>query len=93
MSIAQRLSTQQLQQVFGVAHMTVYNWRKGSANRTPLPFEVDDPKAIKPRIHFLVRVIKAWAKENDVPYDAKVLKQMLTGEGWRKPGRRPRVKH
>lgn len=91
MSKAATLTTKQLQQAFGVAHMTVYNWRQGTATKDALPFEVSDPKAVKPRISYKVSVVKAWAKRNGVDF-AVAPEKILASTGARdgKPGPKPR---
>lgn len=53
------LTTREVQAAFGVGHMTVYNWRQGSATRDPLPTEVGDNK----RVTFKLSDLKTWAKQ------------------------------
>lgn len=93
---APSLTTKQLQQAFGVAHMTVYNWRQGTATKDALPFTLENPDAVKPRVRFPLAKIKAWAKRNGVPFAVepeKILAKADDRDG--KPGPKPRkrVKH
>lgn len=68
MATAKILTSKQVQTAFGVAHMTIHNWRKGTATKDPLPCELSDPEAVKPRISFRVIALKQWAKRNGVEF-------------------------
>lgn len=61
------LTTQQVMQLAGVSHMTVYTWRLGTPTKTALPAEAGD----KPRsVEFDARKLKAWAFDNGVTLTA-----------------------
>lgn len=53
-------TAKQLQVAFAVGHMTIYNWRQGTATRDPLPCETDDETG---RVTFPAASTKAWAKK------------------------------
>jgi hypothetical protein len=78
----------QVMKAFGVAHMTIYNWRHGTPTKTrPLPAEVEDPKAARPRVFFKPAAVKKWAEENGVEFAVDLDKLIDKGEGGRqKPG-------
>lgn len=74
MSAAQQLTTKDLKKGFGVGHMTIYNWRHGTATKDKLPFKKD----AKGRVSFPSDKIEAWAKKNGVPFKMpKVLAERL----------------
>lgn len=60
---AKSLTIAQAQIAFGVAHMTLHNWRKGTATKEALPVEQDGNRVRIP----LVKA-KAWAKKNGVEF-------------------------
>lgn len=64
MSSPKTLSTLQLQTIFGVSHMAIQAWRKGSAKREPLQTITikDQPRTVA----FSAGTVKAWAKKNKV---------------------------
>lgn len=90
MAIAKTLTTKQVQTAFGVAHMTIYTWRKGTSTREPLPFEVDDPKAAKSRVSFKVAALKAWARKHKVDFVVDPQSLLDSDEVPVKPG--PKIK-
>lgn len=53
-------TAKQLQAAFAVGHMTIYNWRQGTATRDPLPCETDEESG---RVTFPAASTKAWAKK------------------------------
>lgn len=61
----QALSTKDLQAGFGVGHMTIYNWRQGTATKDPLPCDVDQSG----RVTFPVASTKAWAKKHGLEFN------------------------
>lgn len=65
MARAPQLTTKDLQKGFGVGHMTVYNWRAGTAKRDPLPSHLDETTG---RRFFKPAEVKAWAKKYDLPF-------------------------
>ena len=58
------LTVKNLMTLFGVSHMAIHNWRKGSETREPLPTVAvkDQPRAVA----FLPANVKAWAKKHKV---------------------------
>lgn len=68
MATAKSLTIKQALVAFGVAHMTLHNWRKGSPTKEPLPFEVDNPEAVKPRVSFKLSTTKAWARKHKIEF-------------------------
>lgn len=69
-------TAKQLQVAFAVGHMTIYNWRQGTATRDPLPCETDDETG---RVTFPAASTKAWAKKYGLTFteptgDAEVSK-------------------
>lgn len=89
MSAAKILTVNELATAFGVTIQTTWVWRNGSPTKEPLPFEVDDPKAAKPRVHFKASVVKAWAKKHNLEF---TMPEDATGRH-AKPGPKKRVKH
>lgn len=60
------ITTPQVCQIFGVSHVAVSNWRKGSATRAALPV-AKPPKGASPRsIFFDSGKVLAWAKKHKV---------------------------
>lgn len=56
------LNTKQAMAAFGVSHVTLFNWRRGTATRDPLPC-VQDPEAWgRATIAFKPVDLKRWAK-------------------------------
>lgn len=78
----QALSTKDLQAGFGVGHMTIYNWRQGTATKDPLPCEVD-PSG---RVTFPVASTKAWAKKHSLEFNVPTEKAAES-----KPGPKAKV--
>ncbi|MNK65503.1 hypothetical protein D3C87_848000 [compost metagenome] len=62
MAAAMRLTTKDVEDAFGVTPMTVYNWRKGTPTREPLPAEVEGR-----RVFYRAARLKAWAKRHGIP--------------------------
>lgn len=60
------LNTKQLMAGFGVGHMTIFNWRAGTATREKLPHAVDEKK----RVSFKASEVKAWAKKHELTFKA-----------------------
>ena len=82
------LTIAQAQVAFGVAHMTLHNWRKGTATKDALPVEQSGNRVRIP----LVKA-KAWAKKHGVEF--AVDPETLISEADKpepKPAR-PRTKH
>lgn len=77
------LSTKDLQKGFGVGHMTVYNWRQGSATRDPLPANVDEKTK---RVTFNKTDVKAWAKKYGLTFTEPTEKAAEV-----KPGPKPKT--
>lgn len=61
-----KLTITQMTRVFNTTNMTIYNWRKGTVTRRPLP-TVADPKATKATVLFDSKEVLRWAKEYGVP--------------------------
>lgn len=78
----QALSTKDLQAGFGVGHMTIYNWRQGTATKDPLPADVDQSG----RVTFPLASTKAWAKKHSLEFDTYLAKAPES-----KPGPKPKV--
>lgn len=66
MAKAKTLTTKDLQIGFNVGHMTIFNWRKGSATKDPLPCVVDEAS----RVTFKEADVKAWAKKHKLAFTA-----------------------
>lgn len=62
----ERLNIPQMCAMFGVTHLTIYHWRKGTATRDALPVakptKDEPPNAVR---FDKARVLK-WAKKHDV---------------------------
>lgn len=71
-------TAKQLQAAFAVGHMTIYNWRQGTATRDPLPCETDEESG---RVTFPAASTKAWAKK----YGLEFVEPTDSGEA-SKPG-------
>lgn len=90
MAKKQGLSTKDLQAGFGVGHMTIYNWRAGTATKDPLPCEKDGS-----RVTFNLTSIKAWAKKYDLAFNPPTEKaaEVKPGPKAKIPGKvKPAVK-
>ena len=57
MSTTKTLTTPQLMQAFGVSHVTLLNWRKGTPTKAPLP-TVEGVQGVQ----FSPSAVKDWAK-------------------------------
>jgi predicted DNA-binding transcriptional regulator AlpA len=58
------LNTKQVMALAGVSHMTVYQWRAGTATRDALPsYEGSRPRSVE----FKPGELKAWAKRYGIP--------------------------
>lgn len=84
--MAQTLTVKELQTVFGVGGMTIYNWRQGSARKDPLPCEVDDSR----RVSFKVAEVRTWAKSNGVEMVLKPADVIASRGEPSKPGPKPK---
>jgi predicted DNA-binding transcriptional regulator AlpA len=86
------LNTQQLMQIFGVSHMTVYQWRQGTATKKKLPATVGKPT---PRsVAFDPVKVETWASKHDVPLLYDPVKLADTGKLVAVPkAKAKRVKH
>lgn len=62
-----QLNTSDVMAMFGVGQMTVYNWRKGSARVTKLPFYTETAGSERHRVYFLGKEVRLWAKANNIP--------------------------
>lgn len=83
-----RLTIKQACEAFGVTSMTLFMWRKGTPTRTPLPVEIDNKHAIKPRVFVPVASAKAWARNHGLIFDPSGV--MNRGVAT-KPGPKPRT--
>lgn len=66
------LSTAEVCSMFGVKHMTIFNWRRGSIRRTPLPFHTIQRGKERTLVFFKLAEVKAWAKQNQLLDQLKV---------------------
>lgn len=82
MATIKTLTTKQVIAGFAVGHMTVHNWRKGTASQTKLPCHVDD----KGRVSFVPAEVKAWAKEHGRKFTMPAAPEEPT-----KPGPKPKA--
>lgn len=72
-----QLSIAQLKAGFGVAHMTIFNWRAGTPTKEALPAE----KGENGRVVFDAAAVKAWAKKHGLKFT------MPTEDAtWKSPG-------
>ncbi|TXH41855.1 MAG: DNA-binding protein [Desulfurellales bacterium] len=55
---------------FGVGHMTIFNWRRGTARKTQLPFHTV-ARGEREEVYFKPAELRAWAKKNSVTIAAK----------------------
>lgn len=87
-----RLDTRQLQALFGVTHMSIYHWRKGTPTRAPLktlkPAKDEPAKAVR----FDANATLAWAKKHGVE-PITTLDKVLSGKAnvAKKSGPKPRA--
>lgn len=59
------LTTPQVMQIFGVSHVTVYQWRQGSGSKKALPCKTGKPT---PRsVAFDPVKIETWANAHNIP--------------------------
>ncbi len=59
-----QLTTRDLKVGFGVGHMAIYNYRKGTPTKKPLPFKKDD----KGHVTFPSSKVIAWAEKHGVAF-------------------------
>lgn len=86
------LTTQQVMQIFNVSHVTVYQWRQGTATRKALPCKVGKPTARS--VAFDPTKIESWANANEVPMFYDPMKLASEGKLVKIPqGKAKRVKH
>lgn len=83
---AQTLTTAQLQKGFACGHMTIYNWKQGTATKDPLPFEKDGESG---RVTYALSKVKAWAKKHGVGFSET---EALKVEAGSKRGPKPAAK-
>lgn len=81
--MAKSFTTKQMQAGFDCGHMTIYNWRQGTATKDPLPCNVDGG-----RVTFPAAQVVSWAKKHGVAFDAT---RAESGECASKPGPKPKV--
>lgn len=62
MTTAKTLTTKSLMEAFGVSHMTINAWRKGTASKHPLPVVETEGRAVL----FKPADVKSWAKAHKV---------------------------
>lgn len=62
-------TSRDVQRLFDVTPMTVYNWMKGSPRRTALPV-VRTPCAVRARISFNPDAVIEWATANGIDCSA-----------------------
>ena len=84
MATAKMLTTKQVIAGFGVGHMTVYNWRKGSEKQPALPTNVDEAG----RVSFKLQDVLAWAKKHGRRFDATCIDAVAVDS---KPGPKPKA--
>lgn len=82
MAKTQALTTKDLQAGFGVGHMTIFNWRKGSVTKAALPAITDEAG----RVTFSLAAVKSWAKQHKLAFTAPT---ETAAEG--KPGPKAKV--
>jgi len=79
-----RLTIKNLQTAFGVSHMTISAWRKGSKARKPLPTAKTEDSAVL----FNVGPTQKWAERNGI--EILVPLASLVGQGIIKRGPKPK---
>ena len=89
---AARLTINQAAAAFGVTTMTIFSWRKGVAGREPLPVEIENPDATKPRVFVPIKEAKAWATKHSLEFKPESIesKGRQTKPG---PKAKPEQKH
>lgn len=74
-----RLTTRQVQALFGVTHMSIYHWRKGTSTREPLktlkPIKGEAPTAIR----FDPKVVQRYADKYGIT-PVTTLDKVLAGK-------------
>jgi len=81
MSRSQVLNSRNIMSLFGISHMTVYNWRAGSSGRDPLPVNLTTQGGVE----FPVTRIKAWARKHQIPMTMDPESLVGVGVGTRGP--------
>lgn len=64
MATAKSLTIKQAQEAFGIAHMTLHNWRQGTATKEALPATTGENGRVSIRLGDL----KTWAKRHGVEF-------------------------
>lgn len=76
---ANALTNKNMMNLFGVSHVTIFNWRKGTPQREQLP-----TVQVGNSIRYPVVKVKAWAKSHGI--EMLMDPQTLVGTGVLKPG-------
>ena len=79
---AKTLTVKDLIAGFKVGHMTIFNWRQGTATKDPLPVDVDESG----RVSAKPALVKAWAKKHSLTFTVPAEVGVTT-----KPGPKPKV--
>lgn len=84
-----KLRTPDLIYLGDVTHMTLLNWRRGSARKTrPLPAEIDE----EGHVWFGVRDTKKWFRENGLTLKMDPMLYLRGGPVRKRPGPKPVTK-
>ncbi len=63
-SLKNSITIKDTMQVFGVSHMALFLWRRGTPTKTALPtVKIEGSREVR----FAPPVLKRWAREHDVP--------------------------
>ena len=84
-----QLNQAQVCEIFGISHMTLWSWRKGTKKMTPLPTVIPRKMLTKPAIRFSGPAITRWARANGVIL-VRTPEEVLAGKVTNKPGPKPR---
>jgi hypothetical protein len=75
MAQAQTLTNRQVIAGFRVSDITIFNWRKGTATKDPLPSSNEDGT----RVLYKPTEVKRWAKAHGLAFDLEAALQVKAG--------------
>lgn len=71
------LTIRDIEALTGATAMTIYNWRQGRTDKSPLPWvEVPTTGGLKPRVRFKRAAFVKWARKNNIDLDKRAAKRL-----------------
>lgn len=71
------LTIRDIEALTGATAMTIYNWRQGRTDKSPLPWiEVPTKGGLKPRVRFKRSAFVKWSAKNGIELDKRAAKRL-----------------